>query len=144
MSLQGNSNIKAFCTGFYATYKIRRYAFSSESSATPPLKPAIIRCMTRTQKMQISHFVVLCLLILPFTQAHALRKRTSRLSSPDGCLIVRGSNTTSGQYATLGAAAEALRSGKTPQCIFIYPREYKEQIFVKYGGNLTIYCYIDK
>lgn len=94
--------------------------------------------------MQISYLILLCFSALSFTKGHALRTRTTRLSSPNGCLIVRGDNTTYGQYATLGAAVGALGSGKTPQCIYIYPGEYKEQITVKYGGNLTIYGYTNK
>ena len=95
-------------------------------------------------KMRISYLIVLCLSVLPFAQGTALGKRTGHLSSPSGCLIVQGENTTSGQYTTLGAAVEALGSSKAPQCIFIYPGEYREQTTVKYGGNLTIYGYTDE
>ena len=74
-------------------------------------------------------------------QALALDKRTARESSPSGCLVVQGTNTASGQYASFGAAVTALGSKTTSQCIFIYPGTYTEQVKVTYGGNLTIYGY---
>jgi pectinesterase len=68
-------------------------------------------------------------------------RATARTTSPSGCLVVQGTGTATGQYATFASAIAALGSGTTSKCIFMYPGTYKEQVRVTYGGNLTIYGY---
>lgn len=91
--------------------------------------------------MFVQVLVAVALSFVSASQALALDKRTARESSPSGCLVVQGTNTASGQYASFGAAVTALGSGTTSQCIFIYPGTYKEQVRVTYAGNLTVYGY---
>lgn len=91
--------------------------------------------------MKFSVFLTIPLLFLSFAWGVPLEKRTARESSPSGCLVVQGTGTASGQYASFGDAITALGSGTASKCIFIYPGTYKEQVRVTYGGNLTIYGY---
>jgi len=55
----------------------------------------------------------------------------SRTSPPSGCLVVSKSPA-SGQYGTVSAAVKAVAasSSSAPQCIFIYPGTYAEQVLV--------------
>lgn len=67
-----------------------------------------------------------------------------RTSTPGGCLSVRASGASSGEYASLGAAVAALGSGSTSStaCIFMYPGTYEEQVVINaYKGALTLYGY---
>ncbi|KAH7267916.1 pectin lyase fold/virulence factor [Fusarium solani] len=67
-----------------------------------------------------------------------------RTSTPSGCLSVRASGGSSGEYASLGAAVAALGSGSTSStaCIFMYPGTYEEQVVINaYKGALTLYGY---
>ncbi|KAF8994406.1 pectin methyl esterase [Cyathus striatus] len=65
----------------------------------------------------------------------------SRISPPSGALVVRQNGTQAGEYSTVSAAVAALGSSTTTKSIFIYPGTYKEQVYVTYGGPLTIYGY---
>ncbi|KAI1864108.1 uncharacterized protein JN550_009128 [Neoarthrinium moseri] len=69
-----------------------------------------------------------------------LEKRSSRTSAPSGCLNVKAGTTTTGWYATLGAAIASL-SGSKSACIFMYSGTYNEQLRIDYAGPLTIYGY---
>ncbi|ESK92758.1 pectinesterase a [Moniliophthora roreri MCA 2997] len=62
-------------------------------------------------------------------------------SPPSGALVVRQSGTKSGEYSTVSAAVAALGPGTSSKTIFIYPGTYKEQVYITYGGPLTIYGY---
>ncbi|KAL5362991.1 pectinesterase A [Aspergillus floccosus] len=62
-------------------------------------------------------------------------KRAGRTSAPAGCLTV-GSG---GTYSTIGAALNALGSSTSTACIYVAAGTYKEQLTIKYPGNLTIY-----
>ncbi|CZR61715.1 probable pectinesterase precursor [Phialocephala subalpina] len=84
----------------------------------------------------LSHFDLT--LAVPFA---TLAKRTSRTSSPSGCLVVRGSGTGLSEYSTLQAAVTALGSTTTSKCIFVYSGTYNEQVRIGYGGPLTLYGY---
>ncbi|KAK0640997.1 family 8 carbohydrate esterase [Cercophora newfieldiana] len=55
----------------------------------------------------------------------------SRTSPPAGCLVVSKSPS-SGQYSTVSAAVNALVSSSStaPQCIFIFPGTYAEQVTI--------------
>ncbi|UPK92125.1 hypothetical protein LCI18_003060 [Fusarium solani-melongenae] len=67
-----------------------------------------------------------------------------RTSAPSGCLSVRASGASSGEYASLEAAVAALGSGSTSStaCIFMYPGTYEEQVVINvYKGALTLYGY---
>lgn len=43
------------------------------------------------------------------------------------------------EHSTVSAAVAALGSGTTNRTIFIYPGTYTEQVYIAYGGPLTIY-----
>ncbi|KAK6526644.1 hypothetical protein TWF694_005225 [Orbilia ellipsospora] len=60
----------------------------------------------------------------------------ARTSAPSGCLTVG-----SGGYATINAALTALGSSTAATCIFIKPGTYNEKLWIRYGGNLTLYGY---
>jgi len=67
----------------------------------------------------------------------------SRTSPPSGCLVVSKSPS-GGQYATVSAAVAALSSSSStaPQCIFVYPGTYAEQVLVPASlktSQLSIY-----
>ncbi|KAJ4188416.1 hypothetical protein NW755_006576 [Fusarium falciforme] len=67
-----------------------------------------------------------------------------RTSTPSGCLSVRASGASSGEYTSLGAAVVALGTGSTSStaCIFMYPGTYEEQVVISaYKGALTLYGY---
>ncbi|KAH9209142.1 pectin lyase fold/virulence factor [Leptodontidium sp. 2 PMI_412] len=69
----------------------------------------------------------------------SLEKRAvSRTSPPSGCLVVRGSGTQTGEYATVSSAVAVL-SSTASSCIFIYPGTYAEVVYIKNKGPLTIY-----
>lgn len=54
-----------------------------------------------------------------------------RTSSPANCLVVSKSSSSSGQYRTIQAAVAALSTTATvPQCIFIQPGTYSEQVLI--------------
>jgi pectinesterase len=90
----------------------------------------------------LSQLLFVAFLLSSFAQALVLEQRaTARTTSPSGCLVVQGTGTATGQYATFASAIAALGSGTTSKCIFMYPGTYKEQVRVTYGGNLTIYGY---
>lgn len=106
-------------------------------------------------------FVTLAITLLALTSTVAalpsseLVKRTARTTPPTGCLTV-GSG---GTYSTINAAIAEL-SGTAAACIFvsllssshfqkqcslhkIYPGTYTstDQIYINYGGALTLYGY---
>ncbi|EPS39110.1 hypothetical protein H072_7139 [Dactylellina haptotyla CBS 200.50] len=60
----------------------------------------------------------------------------ARTSAPSGCLTVD-----SGGYATINAALSALGSNTAVAYIFIKTGKYQEQLWIRYGGNLTLYGY---
>lgn len=66
---------------------------------------------------------------------HNVQKRTSRTSSPSGCLTVG----TSGTYSTISDALAALGSSTTTACVYIAAGTYEEQLTIDYGGPLTLY-----
>ncbi|PGH06937.1 hypothetical protein AJ79_06410 [Helicocarpus griseus UAMH5409] len=72
---------------------------------------------------------------------HQIAKKTERTTSPEGCLIVRGSDTGSGEYSKPSEALEALGSGTEEACIFIYSGTYDDYFRIEYGGPLTFYGY---
>ncbi|KAK4219875.1 pectin lyase fold/virulence factor [Rhypophila decipiens] len=74
---------------------------------------------------------------IPSTQA------ASRLSAPSGCLTVTKSPTSSNQFSSIQSAVNSLStsSSSPPQCIFISPGTYKEQVLIppRSAASLTIY-----
>lgn len=89
-------------------------------------------------------FIIGALYLAAAVTARAIEKRASgaRTSPPDGCLVVRGSGTESGEYSTLGAAVAAL-SGDSA-CIFMYSGTYNEKVALEFSGSLTLYGYTEK
>ncbi|KAF8989553.1 carbohydrate esterase family 8 protein [Cyathus striatus] len=65
----------------------------------------------------------------------------SRTIPPSDALVVRQSNTKSGEYSTISKAVSALGTSTSAKSIFVYPGVYKEQVYVNYGGPLKIYGY---
>ncbi|KAM7224091.1 Pectin lyase fold/virulence factor [Rhypophila decipiens] len=65
----------------------------------------------------------------------------SRLSAPSGCLTVTKSPTSSGQFSSIQSAINSLStSSSSPQCIFIAPGKYSEQVLIpSRAASLTIY-----
>ncbi|KAG7425342.1 putative pectinesterase A [Fusarium oxysporum f. sp. raphani] len=69
---------------------------------------------------------------------------SSRTSAPSGCLTVKVSGASSGEYSSLGAAVSALGTGSSSStaCIFMYPGIYQEQVVINaFKGTLTLYGY---
>ncbi|KAK2471314.1 hypothetical protein H9L39_17545 [Fusarium oxysporum f. sp. albedinis] len=69
---------------------------------------------------------------------------SSRTSVPSGCLTVKVSGASSGEYSSLGAAINALGTGSSSStaCIFMYPGIYEEQVVINaFKGTLTLYGY---
>ncbi|KAH7184016.1 pectin lyase fold/virulence factor [Fusarium oxysporum] len=69
---------------------------------------------------------------------------SSRTSTPSGCLAVKASGASSGEYSSLGAAVSALGTGSSSStaCIFMYPGIYQEQVVINaFKGTLTLYGY---
>ncbi|KAJ5545537.1 hypothetical protein N7461_007841 [Penicillium sp. DV-2018c] len=64
-----------------------------------------------------------------------LAPRTSRNSTPSGCLTVGAG----GSYSSIARALEALGSSSTAACIYIASGTYQEQLTIKYAGALTFY-----
>ncbi|KAA1064160.1 hypothetical protein PGT21_013624 [Puccinia graminis f. sp. tritici] len=60
---------------------------------------------------------------------------------PPGSLVVRQTNAKQGDYNTISAAVNALKTLKGPQVIFIGPGTYHEQVHIKYKYPLRIQGY---
>lgn len=58
-----------------------------------------------------------------------------RTSPPAGAITVGQSGT----FKTISAAVASLGKGQAAKTIFIYSGTYNEQVFINYGGPLTIY-----
>ncbi|KAH7413106.1 carbohydrate esterase family 8 protein [Cadophora sp. MPI-SDFR-AT-0126] len=66
-------------------------------------------------------------------------RATSRSTPPTGCLVVRGSGTKTGEYASLTSAVAAIPSSTAVKCIFIYSGTYTDSVTIRNKGPLTIY-----
>ncbi|KAJ7634498.1 pectinesterase [Roridomyces roridus] len=65
----------------------------------------------------------------------------SRTTPPSGAIVVRAGTTTSGEFASLGAAISSLPNDGSARSIFIYPGTYAGQVDITRTGALTIYGY---
>lgn len=102
--------------------------------------------------MRYSATAVVCLLSAACVSARAvepLKKRVSgaRESTPSGCLTVKASGASSGEYSSLSSAVASLGTGSSSEsaCIFMYSGTYSEQVKINtYKGKLTVYGYTSK
>jgi len=62
----------------------------------------------------------------------------TRTVPPPGAAVVRLGTTTSGEFKTVSAAVNSLPHDKSLRSIFIYPGEYKEQVYINRTGPLTV------
>ncbi|ETW82180.1 carbohydrate esterase family 8 protein [Heterobasidion irregulare TC 32-1] len=85
--------------------------------------------------------LLLPILVLLPLGALSLSPPSSRTAPPSGAKIVRVGTTTSGEFATLGAAVAALPSDSSSQTIFIYPGTYNEQVLIQRSGPVTLLGY---
>lgn len=65
----------------------------------------------------------------------------TRTVPPPGAAVVRSGTTASGEFKTLSAAVNSLPQDKSSRSIFIYPGEYKEQVYINRTGPLTVLLY---
>ncbi|KAL5518910.1 hypothetical protein ACEPAH_593 [Sanghuangporus vaninii] len=65
----------------------------------------------------------------------------SRISPPDGAIVVNPTTTTSGQFKTLASAVSSLPNDSSFQSIFVFPGTYQEQVLIDRSGPVTIYGY---
>lgn len=79
-------------------------------------------------------------LLSVLTLAVTARAATSRISAPPECLTVGHG---SGNYSTIQSAVDSLKaSPSSPQCLFIQPGTYDEQVHVDDSkGPVTFYGY---
>ena len=63
---------------------------------------------------------------------------TSRTSPPSGATVVRSGTSTSGEYADVGTAVNALPDDSSTQTIFIYPGTYQGQVNISRSGPTVV------
>ncbi|KAH9445789.1 hypothetical protein Pst134EB_023625 [Puccinia striiformis f. sp. tritici] len=79
---------------------------------------------------------------IPSTATHSKRGQVySSTSPPPGSLVVRQTNPQKGDFHTITAAVDALKTLNGPQNIFIGPGVYHEQVHIKYKYPLRIQGY---
>lgn len=99
-------------------------------------------------KMRLSRNSIVSLLLAGclVSAAPRIEKRSSRTWTPCGCLTVKESGNSTGQYSSLSAAVAALGTGNSSSsaCIFMYPGNYSDKVVINYKGNLTLYGWTTK